>query len=68
MIIWIVATYKDGGKNYSRAESLNNHTELNAQMKQKGIKHAHLCETKKAAIELAMLWNMAYVENGTYMF
>ena len=28
----------------------------------------HLCETRKQADDLVILWNKAYKNNGTYMF
>lgn len=70
--IWIVATDYDGDKPYyskkffSYAMRLSGGSELKGQLD--GVKHAHLCGTKKEAYRLANLWNKSYKANGTYMY
>lgn len=33
-----------------------------------GLQVAHICSTKKEAVELAETWNAGYKANGTYLF
>lgn len=53
---------------YADVLRVNENIELTGALDIPGIVYANICRTKKAAYDMAMVWNDAYRKNGTYAF
>ena len=63
---YIVITLSKEGKYFSYADALSSSSDLLSQLERRDIYGVHLCESKKAAKELAEFWNGCFKNNGTY--
>ena len=65
---YIAVTIEENKKYYAYCLICGTNENLLAKLSIKGILHANICETKKAAQTLIEQWNNQYKANGTYMF
>jgi hypothetical protein len=65
---YFVINQSEKGKNIAVVIRATESENLLSVLNIKNIITANICETKKAAEELAAFWNECYKENGTYLF
>ena len=65
---YIAVTIEENGKYYPYALKCSTNDNLLHKLQIKGILHANICETKKAACNLVDSWRESYIRNGTYLF
>lgn len=65
---YLVATVEQNGKYVALAERIANTDNIVSVLKRKHYINGNICESRKAAEEIAAAWNENYKANRTYLF
>ncbi len=67
--IFVVYDITENGKHFAFADTIRAGENLLYHISRyKGADACHLCETRKEADNLAVVWNQGYKSNGTYLY